>query len=284
MKKAPKGIKRKGYYTGGDITPEEQKNGIYIRNGIKYDQTGAPINMEMAGDNATATSTNALPLTSGAEFKTSGDFSSVGAKSEVPTTQELGKDGAPKQKGGGGNKIGASLGWMQYANMAKEGALATVKKDTVTDPLTGKEVTGYKDFKGQATQTWATPTHTKVINEAKAGNYGKALLSSDPLLGNAYYYSQLRKGNENYNQALENIEKSKESESMNLSREDALVKRDAGETSATAVSTYRRDPNINSKKVQTKENVLTKFGDVLNFNKGGTIKGKGTGTSDRSEE
>jgi len=269
--KAPKGIKVKGYLLGGEVEQEREEG--YSRANPEQDRATA----QLDANGNPILSNNTLPLSTGTEFKTQGDA----PLSTTPTTA-LDDKSQPKQKTGSGfgSKLGSSLGWMQYANMAKEGALATVKKDTITDPTTGKDATGYKDFKGQATQVWATPTHEKIIDEAKKGNYGKALLSSDPLLGNAYAYSQLRKGNEKYNQALENIETQKKNEGAQTALGNALAARENGETGYSAVNPYRRDASIDEKKVKTKENALTRFGDALNFAKGGKIVGAGTPKSD----
>jgi len=269
--KAPKGIKVKGYLLGGEVEQEREEG--YSRANPEQDRATA----QLDANGNPILSNNTLPLTNGTEFKTQGDYPLTTAASGEPS-----KTGVAKQKTGSGlmSKVGSSLGWMQYANMAKEEALATVKKDTITDPTTGKDATGYKDFKGQATQVWATPTHTKIIDEAKAGNYGQALLSSDPLLGNALYYSNLRKGNEAYNQGLENIETEKKNEGNKVALNDALAARERGEVGYNAVNPYRRDASIDEKKVKTKENALTRFGDALNFAKGGKIVGAGTPKSD----
>jgi len=269
--KAPKGIKVKGYLLGGEVEQEREEG--YSRANPEQDRATA----QLDANGNPILSNNTLPLSTGTEFKTQGDA----PLSTTPTTA-LDDKSQPKQKTGSGfgSKLGSSLGWMQYANMAKEGALATVKKDTITDPTTGKDATGYKDFKGQATQVWATPTHEKIIDEAKKGNYGQALLSSAPLLGNALAYSKMRKGNEKYNQALENIETQKKNEGAQTALGNALAARENGETGYSAVNPYRRNASIDDKKVKTKESVLTRFGDALNFANGGKIVGAGTPKSD----
>lgn len=207
-------------------------------------------------------------------------------RTEPTETTQLDEKGNPTETKSGGNfgsKLGASMGWLQYANQAQTAVRATEKKDTLVDPVTGKEVTGYKSKQDMLKETWAKPTHEVAMDAAKEGKYGQAILATNPLLSQAYQYSKLRKGNVEYNQALENIESEKQKVAANEAKDLALAARERGETGYSTASAYRRDPSVDEKKVATKENIFTKFGDKLNFAKGGEIVGKGTGTSDSIE-
>lgn len=204
-------------------------------------------------------------------------------RTEPAETTKLDDKGNPtktKSIGNFGSKLGASMGWLQYANQAQTVARATEKKDTIVDPITGKEVTGYKDEQSMLTETGAKPTHEVALDAAKEGKYGQAILATNPLFSQVYQYSKLRKGNEAYNQGLENIESEKQKAAANEAKDLALAARERGETGYSTLSDYRRDPSVDEKKVTTKENIFTRFGDNLRFAKGGEIVGKGTGTSD----
>lgn len=289
MKKAPKGIKRKGYYTGGDITPEEQKNGVYIRNGVKYDQTGAPVmespDMSTGYSSQSTLSTNTLPLTNGTEFKTNGDLINASAKSEIPPTQESGKDGQPKQKGGGGAKLGASLGWMQWANQGKDFAKNQVDYEEVTDPTTGETFKKPKTYRGAVVDSTATPYHEKVVKSAKEGDFSSIGSIAAGPMGEATYNAMYgkKKQDEEWAKNINKIEQNKERVANAGNTQEAIDARNRGETSYNVQNKYRRDPStiIPEREDSKIEKLGNKLKPVLQpFAKGGEIKGKGTGTSD----
>jgi len=66
------------------------------------------------------------------------------ASAGVQETDENGNPIVDKQKGGTGDKIGQSMGWLQYANVAQNMVRGNIKKDTVTDPETGEQSTKAK--------------------------------------------------------------------------------------------------------------------------------------------
>jgi len=194
--KAPSLKKKVGKYAnGGPLTPEEQSQGAYIQNGVKYSANGTPImgddTFRTTGTEGEITSATTQPLTNGTEFKVSGDAVSTGPQATVNAGAPA-QQGQKKGGGGTGDKVGASMGWLQYANMAKDIGKGLIKRDEITDPNTGQKYSYAKDRNSAGIDKAITPYHEKWQNDYKEGDMGSmaatgaGMLIGGPLTEIAY--------------------------------------------------------------------------------------------------
>jgi len=173
-----------------------------------------------------------------------------------------------QNKGNLASKIGGSMGWLQYANMAQTAVRSNVEKETITDPQTGQTYSRPTSYSGAVVESTATPYHEKYAKDLKEGNYAApaAQLIGGPVGEMAYnaIWGKKRQDAE-FEQKKYDIEQEK-------NKQEAFAKRDAGET-MTGGSSVVSEP-----KHSKKDNFFTKIG--FGYAKGGTIEGKGGPKSD----
>lgn len=68
------------------------------------------------------------------------------------------------------SKLGQSMGWMQYADMAQHTVRDSIKKDEVTDPDTGKTYSQATTQEGRVIEATAKPFHESFIENMKSGD------------------------------------------------------------------------------------------------------------------
>lgn len=304
--KALKGIKVKGYLTGGEVTPEEQNQGVYIRNGVKYDQSGTPI-ITMAGDNAQATSTNTLPLSTGTEFKAQGDvpLTKLDEKGQAVTESKKNNFNA-KQAG----QMLGSVGSSYYASQipADEGEAAyntgmgaVSKMGAIGGAIGGIAAAG--DMIGKPVRKNAEKFNTETgryenIEKAQAGAVVGSALNPFKGLTSVMFdkdasnqqkivaamtggfgagVGQYKRKEEAFAREREKGEVEKQKIAGENQLNDALAARDRGETGYTAINNYKREIPVYEKR---KDNIFEKAGLRSKFAQGGKIVGKGTAKSD----
>ncbi len=275
--KAPKGIKC--YANGGTITPEEQTQGFYIRNGVKYNQAGQAVigNPDMStGYNTPAitSATNAL-TTSGTQFQTQGD-------APTTTTTELDKTGQPKKQAsanemkarGVANTAGQALGAYgsgyfatkentSTGDTARSGIMGAVgKTGAIGGAVAGVAAIGDQIGKPVREKSEKVDMSGELVDEGKAKKNAMIGIGLSPskrltykggltdVTGQAY----IKSIEEPYKQQVEQEKKDASQAQLN----EALAARERGEVGYTAINKYKPHE----------------------FAKGGKIVGVGTGTSD----
>ena|SRR3990167_5270782 len=272
--KAPKGIK--GYYTGGGVTPEEAKNGIYVRNGIKYDQTGAPVignpDMSTGYNSQTALSTNTLPLTTGNEFQTSGDaplttLDEKGQEKKQPSQNEMkarnAANTAGQALGAYGSGYYATKENTSVGDNARSAGLAAVgKSGAIGGAVAGLAAIGDQVGKPIRERSEKVDTSGELIDEGAAKRNAMIGVTLSPSKRLTYKGGLTDVSGQAYLRSIEQPYKeqiAREKAAATLDQiELAKQKRDAGETSANTPNLYRPHE----------------------FAKGGKIVGAGSGTSD----
>ncbi len=222
MKKAPKGIKRKKYEIGGGVTTNYSRGAGTSEEDL--DENGNPI------------------VKSG-----------NGAKVANVATQALGTYGSGYFATKQGTSEGDNLRSAGLAGVSKLGAIGSVISgaaaigDQIGDPIRKKSEA--LDAQG----------NVKDVGKAKRNAIIGIGLSPSKRL--TYEGGLTDVTGDKYIASLEKEKKAQllqeEQDAMNLANEDVLARREAGETGAVALSTYRA-PKAN----------------------GGVVVGKGTGTSD----
>lgn len=126
--KAPK---IKGYFNGGDVSPEEKAQGMYMQNGVKYRKDGVPILDSNYNRNVSQepTSLNTQQLTYGTEFK-----AAEGTPNTTPDATTT--DATPKQKTGKGNAVANKAG--EALGAYGTGYYATKQSDTKGENVRNK--------------------------------------------------------------------------------------------------------------------------------------------------
>lgn len=257
MKKAPKGIKRKGYYVGTN------------RDGVQREQ-GSPM------DRGTGTV--------GALDKYGNPVSDTGMEVDEVSTTQLDKSGNAKQPSanelkmrGAANTAGNALGGYgsgYYAtnvgetkgeNIRAGGMSAVSKMGGIGGAIGGLAAIGDQIGAPIKKRAEKVDNTGNVINEKKAKQQaiGGSLLSPSKAL--AYRSDSGNWGDVSGKQYLDYIEKpykeqieAEKKDAAQAQLDEAMAARERGEVGYTAVNKYKPHE----------------------FKKGGTIKGKGTGTSD----
>jgi len=267
--KAPKGIKC--YADGGTITPEEQNQGFYIRNGVKYNQAGVPV---MDSYNPTITSANNSLNTGGTEFQTQGD---------VPlTTQKLDATGQPTKQPsqnemktrGVANMAGQALGAYgsgYYAtkentstgDTARSGIMGAVgRTGAIGGAVAGLAAIGDQIGKPIREKSEKVDTSGELVNEDKAKKNAMIGVTLSPSKRLTYKGGLTDVSGKAYLKSIEDPYKSQIEEEKKVASQnqlnDALAARERGEVGYTAINKYKPHE----------------------FAQGGKIVGKGTAKSD----